>query len=371
MLALRFPALGLPPYPPADGVMVWGMHVMWLVLLGTVAYLVGLRDRWLGLTVALAALVAFYRGAQIDPTTSVMFAAGALLLMLLRLAPAAYHAKIALALAASGIVQMLYVGHQMLGYDVLWAGMWGLPTTAIVQPIGTLGTVDGVGAYLAITAPLMPLWAVPVAIYVVWSGHSLSALLALMVGLGVAFWARTEAIVVHPRHAGPVAILWRRQATRIMGGLAALGVLAFGSMAYLKGIATDSVASRFALWKFGAWQAVTTDPVLGFGLGGWAQQIPQAQLAQKFFPTPEMWMQAHNEYVQWLTETGLVGVVLLCGWLWTHRAMVLDRRWGGSIAAVAVNAIGFFPFHVVPIALVSIICVGLATPTLAHEGSGG
>ena len=82
-------------------------------------------------------------------------------------------------------------------------------------------------------------------------------------------------------------------------------------------------------------------------------------------------MQAHNEYVQWLTETGLVGVVLLCGWLWTHRAMVLDRRWGGSIAAVAVNAIGFFPFHVVPIALVSIICVGLATPTLAHEGSGG
>src|SRR5207253_10791991 len=140
-----------------------------------------------------------------------------------------------------------------------WAGVWGRPTSASVQPIGTLGTVDGVGAYLAITAPLMPFWALPAVIYLVWAGHSLSALLALAVGLAVRFLTQIEAVVVHPRREGPVAILWRRQATWIMGALAALGVIAFGSMAYLQGLSTPAVAGRFAIWKFGTSEAVTWD----------------------------------------------------------------------------------------------------------------
>src|SRR5437660_1464045 len=364
MLALRFPALGLPLYPPADGVPVWGMHVMWLCLLGAVAVVVGQTDRWLGAAVGLAALVVFYRGAQLDPTSSVMFATGALFLTLVRQTPARYHRPIIIAFVGLALFQVVYVAHQMLGYDFLWAGMWGQPTSAIVQPIGTLGTVDGVGAYLAITAPLMPFWALPAVVYLVWAGHSLSALLALAVGLSVRGFTRVEAVVVHPRRPGPVTILWRRQAAWIMGGL---GLVAFGSMAYLKGLATPAIQGRFAMWKFGGALGVSSDPVLGWGLGGWAQHVPIAQMQQKFLPSGEAWQQAHNEYLQWLTETGLVGVVLLCGWLWTHRAMVLDRTWGGSIAAVAVNAIGFFPLHVVPIALVSIICVGLATP--ARQGA--
>jgi O-antigen ligase len=347
MLALRFPDLGLPPYPPPDGVTVWGMHVMWLVLLGVIAFVVGLRDRWLGLAVAVAALTVFYRGAQLDPTSSVMFATGALLVTLLRLTPRAYHGKIAGALAAVGIFEIVYVAHQMMGYDLLWANLWGLPTSAVVQPIGTLGTVDGVGAYIAITAPLMPLWAVPAAIYVVWAGHSLSALLALAVGLLI-----------------PWVI--RRRGSWLGASVAGLGAVAFLSMAYLKGLATAAVAGRFAIWKFGAAHAVSSDPILGWGLGGWSTHIPQAQLAEKFLPTGEVWREAHNDYLQLGAEMGVVGLLLLGLWLWEHRAMVLDRTWGPSVGALAVNAVGFFPFHTVPLALLGLIVIGLAT----SEGGG-
>src|SRR5438132_6467461 len=344
MLALKWPNLGLPPYPPADGVNVWGMHVMWLVLLGVIAFVVGQRDRWLGLAVAVVGLTVFYRGARLDPTSSVMFAAGALLVTLLRLTPRAYHGRIAGALAAVGMFEIVYVAHQMMGYDVLWANMWGIPTSAIVQPIGTLGTVDGVGAYIAITAPLMPLWAVPAAIYVVWAGHSLSALLALAVGLVIPW-------VIRPRGH------W------LAASLAGLGAVAFGSMAYLKGLMTPTVAGRFAIWKFGAAPAGSSDPVLGWGLGGWSTHVPALQVGQNFMPmgAGELWQQAHNEYLQLGAEMGVVGLLLLGLWLWEHRAMVLDRTWGPSVGALAVNCVGFFPMHTVSIALLGLIVVALAS----------
>lgn len=347
MLALKYPGIGLPAYPPAQGVDLWGMHVMWLVLLGAVAGLVGLRDRWLGLAVLLVGAVVFYRGARLDPTSSVMFAAGALLLVLVRFTPKVYHGRIAGGLAAIGIFEIVYVAHQMLGYDFLWANMWGLPTSVIVQPIGTLGTVDGVGAYIAMTAPLMPLWAIPAAVYVVWSGHSLSALLALAVGLLVPW-------VIHRRARWPVV------------AFAGLGGVAFLSMAYLKGLATPAVAGRFAIWKFGAAHAAASDPVLGWGLGGWAQHVPPMQIAEKFIPTGELWHQAHNEYLQWGTEMGVIGLLLLGLWLWDHRAMFLHPTWGPSVSALAVNSIGFFPLHVVPLALLGLIVIGLAT---SQEGA--
>src|SRR5438132_243918 len=307
MLALRFPALGLPPYPPADGVPVWGMHVMWLCLLGAVAVVVGQTDRWLGAAVALSALVVFYRGAQIDPTSSVMFATGALFLTLVRQTPTRYHRPIILAFVGLALFEAVYVAHQMLGYDVLWAGMWGRPTSAIVQPIGTLGTVDGVGAYLAITAPLMPFWALPAVIYLVWAGHSLSALLALAVGLLIPWVIRGGGDC--PDGLRAVSVRWPAAA------LAGLGGLAFLSMAYLKGLMTPAVAGRFAIWKFGAAHAASSDPVLGWGLGGWSTHVPQLQVGQNFIPTGELWQQAHNEFLQLGCEMGVVGLLLLRLWL--------------------------------------------------------
>src|SRR5207247_9211670 len=99
-------------------------------------------------------------------------------------APAPRRLRLASLLAALAAFQILYVFHPLAGYDVLW-GRFDGGTLGLVQPIGTLAGVDSVSAYIAILAPLMPLWALPFAIVAVWMGHSLSALLALAVGLGV------------------------------------------------------------------------------------------------------------------------------------------------------------------------------------------
>src|SRR5207245_5069099 len=324
-------------------------------------------DRWLGMAVGLAGVTVFYRGATLGatldqfgsvtlgPAHTAVFALGAVMLVAIRHVPEHWRPHLASLLAALGAFQVVYVFHQLAGYDILWSP--GVHSTAF-QPIGTLGGVDSVSAYIAILAPLMPWWLLVFAIPVVWLGHSLSALLALAVGLSVrALWGGGR----HLSNGQSVDLTWPLVA-------AGFGGLAFLSMLYLKGLATPAVASRFAVWKFGLKHAAVYDPVLGWGLGGWVNHVPLLQVHEKFLPfgANELWREAHSEPIQWLTECGLIGGILLVGWLWTHRAMFVHPVCGGSVSALAANSLGFFPLHVVPIALVGLIVVGLATPATAE-----
>ncbi len=350
MLTLLHPGVPIAHYQAIQGMYAWWDHVLYLTVFAAIAAVVWRDDRWLASAVALGGVTFFLRGLFL--TTAIVFALGALLVTVMRRVPTSAHARIRAVLISLGMFQVLYVLHQHLGHDILWAGVWGLPTSTVVQPIGTLGTVDGVSAYLAILAPLMPLWLIPAAIYLVWAGHSLSALLALACGLGLKVVMSYRALA-------------NKSGRYLTGAVASLGATAFASMLYLKG-PTETVVARVVLWLFGLEWAAKTSPVIGWGLGGWADRIPAGQMHWGVLPSAEFWLQAHNEYVQWAVETGVVGVIIACGWLWTHRRMFLDRTWGGSITAVAVNAVGFFPLHVVPISLLAIICVGLATPTHAE-----
>jgi len=336
MLALRYPGLGFTQYPPAIGIDFWGMQALWLTLLAFLGALIATRDRYFGIAVALGGLVIFWRGAALDPTHTVLFALGGVLLLGLRRAPAISHRNIAATLAALGAFQVAYILTQLAGYDLLWAQLWGLQTLSLVQPLGTLGTVDAAGAYIAITAPLMPVWLLPFAAWAVWSGHSLSALSAFAAGLTLRYVRRG----------------------RLGALIIALGGLTFLGMAYLKGL--HGVLVRASIWSFGLELSMKTDPVLGWGLGGWSQRVPVYQTQHRYFPTPEVWREAHNEPVQWIAETGVIGLALLAGWLWTHRAMFRQPLWGPSVTALGVNTLGFFPFHVVPLALLGLIVVGLA-----------
>jgi len=359
MLSLMAPRLGLPQYPIVQGIELWWLQAFYLValsVLGTVIWREG--DRWLGMAVGLAGVTVFYRGATLGatldqfgsvtlgPSHTAVFALGAVMLVAVRHVPEHWRPHLASLLAALGAFQVVYVFHQLAGYDVLW-GRFDGGTLGLVQPIGTLAGVDSVSAYIAILAPLMPLWALPFAIWAVWMGHSLSALLALAVGLTVRYWKRDD---------------------RLGWLISTLGLTAFFSMVYLKGLATPAVASRFAVWKFGLQHAAVYDPVLGWGLGGWVNHVPLLQVHEKFLPfgANELWREAHSEPIQWLTECGLIGGILLVGWLWAHRAAFVHPVWGGSVSALAANSLGFFPLHVVPIALVGLIVVGLATPATAE-----
>src|SRR5262249_49936595 len=149
-------------------------------------------------------------------------------------------------------------------YDVLWM-MWGGPRVPVVQPLGTLGTVDAATGYVAITAPLMPVWALPLAIYAVWCGKSLGALSALVVGLVVR------------------CLLARRP---VLPAASAASTLPLAIIVYYKvWIGTATVSARVAVQWFaikGTWFA---SPIFGLGLGGWAKYVPAWQMQMKFLPT--------------------------------------------------------------------------------------
>src|SRR5438445_4211836 len=333
MLALHAPRLGLPHYPSGQGIGLWWLQAFYLVALGVLGTMIWREgDRWLGMAVGLAGVTVFYRGATLGatldqfgsvtlgPAHTAVFALGAVMLVAIRHVPGHWRPHLARLLAALGAFQVVYVFQQHAGYDILWSP--GVHSTAF-QPIGTLGGVDSVSAYIAILAPLMPWWLLVFAIPVVWLGDSLSALLALAVGLSVrALWGGGR----HLSNGQSVDLTWPLVA-------AGFGGLAFLSMLYLKGLATPAVASRFAVWKFGLKHAAVYDPVLGWGLGGWVNHVPLPQVHEKFLPfgANELWREAHSEPIQWLTECGLIGGVLLAGWLLTHRGMFVHPIWGGAV----------------------------------------
>lgn len=364
MLAFRFPWLGLPAYPAAQGIDLWSAQTFYLAAFGMIAVLVGREDRYLGLAVALAGLTIFFRGAAMDPTHSVMFALGALMLIALRQTPNKYHPKIISILVALGTFELLYVLQQrFLGYDLLWGPLFGgqllVPCTpelvaagkqcGPIQPLGTIGTVDGAAAYIAIIAPLMPWWLMLVAIFAVVKSHAVSAILALGAGLVIRF-----------RHNKPVLAV-------VIAGCMFAAI--FAAYAKSNKPLDAHMLGRGAMWQFAVNDWVRTDPIVGFGLGGWSQRIPVKQVTTDYKPTGELWREAHNEYLQWLVELGVIGAMLLAFWLWAHRAMFAHPVYGGSIAALGVNALTFFPMHVVQLSLVALVLVGLATAPIRDPSS--
>lgn len=350
MLAARFPWLGLPLYPAAQGGDLWHMQAFWLVALGVIAVVVGQTDKWLGMAVLLVAAVPiFLRGATMDPTHSVLFALGALLLYTVRLAPRWITADIRLAsfirpvLIACGAFQIVYVLQQKMNYDLLWGPLVGGTLNKHLQPIGTLLGVDAVSSYIAILAPLMPLWLLPFALYVVATSQSLGAMLAAGVGLCLQLRPWTS---------------WKKIA---VASATLLVIVGFGITKHVAGKETQK--ARVGIWTFAATEYAKTSPVIGWGLGGWSQRVPQAQLREKYTPTNELFAEAHNEPLQWALETGMVGALLLGLWLWEHRRMFAHPVWGGSLAALASDSLSWHPFHIVSLALLGIVLIGLATHT--------
>ncbi len=338
IVTAKVPTLGLPQYPPARGVDLWQLQAFWLVALLAVASLVLAEDRWLGAAVAVAGLTIFLRGAALDPTASVLFALGALLLVGIRRLPVAWRALAKRAVLALAWLQCGYAILQAVDLDLIWGlgVMWlyGAPFVSDPRMYGLLGSVNATAGYVAVVAPLMPAPLLLAAIVmVVWS-HSLGAVLALLVGILV----------------------------RIRAGLLVWGLGAIAALWSATVLVKTTQGARVTIWGFVASHWPWASAILGTGLGGWAARVPALQIRERFAPTGELWAEAHNDWLQWAFETGLVGMVLLVGWLWTHRAMVRDPVWGGSIAALATQALTWHPFHIVSSALLGLVLIGLATP---------
>ncbi len=88
----------------------------------------------------------------------------------------------------------------------------------------------------------------------------------------------------------------------------------------------------------------------------------------------------HDEYLQVLTDLGIIGAALLAlllaavtGTLWRARLNLPDRPvWAGAVAAAAALAVhsGFdFLWHIPAIPLTAAALVGCAVPSIARPGA--
>lgn len=123
-------------------------------------------------------------------------------------------------------------------------------------------------------------------------------------------------------------------------------------------------------------------PILGTGLGSFSWEYPKAQ-GDYFASHPHSILGttsrrtdvAHNDYLQVLLETGLIGFALLAGLIWSVGRHLngayhqLDSPWQRNrfltlvfpAAAVCLQALVDFPFHVIPISVVTLTSLALAS----------
>jgi O-antigen ligase len=192
--------------------------------------------------------------------------------------------------------------------------------------------------------------------------------------LGVAVVA--FALLIAGQRAGKRAVLWLLAAMFVTGG----SVLALDRGDLLERYKAvlrphqfqqeDATAYRLAAWK-DTYALIRETPVVGSGLDTFSTRFPSV----RSFATDLIWTHAHNDFLQFLAETGALGGVLA---LWMFAAGGREaarnlRRASGTatgalLAAITAGCIGFlahgwldFNFHIPANASSFTVLAALAT----------
>ena len=183
---------------------------------------------------------------------------------------------------------------------------------------------------------------------------------------------------------------------RIRGLRLALGTLAIGLALALVAIGpdartatterfhntvagSDTFSERITAWEGGV-HIVLDFPIAGIGLGDWPEIFARYQPP----PWTELFFsEAHNDYIQWISETGLIGAAFLLWFAWSTVIELRSRRSSiGSLAdpvfaaivagLVSMCVIEFFDFDLrIPAsAFLFAVMIGLAI-RLTTVSSGG
>ena len=171
----------------------------------------------------------------------------------------------------------------------------------------------------------------------------------------------TFALLIAAQRAGKRAVLWLLAVMFVTGG----SILALDRGELLERYKAvlrpnqfqqeDATSYRFAAWK-DTFTLIRETPVAGSGLDTFATRFPAA----RSFATDLVWTHAHNDFLQFLAETGAIGGLLA---LWmivaggSEAAHNLKRASGTAtgalLAAMVAGCIGFlahglldFNFHI-------------------------
>jgi len=204
-----------------------------------------------------------------------------------------------------------YIGNtgqqNMLG---LWLAITALGSIFLYLRHG-LRETEGWGRFFAATNLIF----LPILLWGLWNSTSRSAILSLMVGVSLlALMIALGRDRARLRRLGLSAIL----IVAVLGASVFLnqgrsGSLIAKSVDLVKN--ADTVGGRDGIWKT-SWAMAMEEPVKGMGLGQFKWNYLEAQ-REAFSLYPDMKWQytnwAHNEYLQWYCESGLLGFVILIG----------------------------------------------------------
>jgi hypothetical protein len=302
-----------------------------LLGLGMLAAIIWREDRILAVFVGYVALDALRVPAPVlgrawQMADAVAF--GALLYVWARRIPDRWAARTRAAFGASALLQTAIAGLQLAGFFPWMDGDFRQAKTMV----GTLGNDTWLGAYLAICGAVAPWWMLPgIGAGLLLSGHRLG-LAAFAVALAVR--------AMQDRRLSWLSRAWIAGAVVVAALIVAVALI---------DKTTDSIAARLTVWGqgLGAWWQHGV--IFGRGSGMWAWDARQLEV-------PEYFGQAHNDWLQLLYETGLVGLGLIVAWIVQHRHALLGNP---AAWAVAILAVGFFPFHVAQVAAPAIVAIAV------------
>ena len=339
LAALSIPLLTWPRWHSNINVSVREvpLHIMVIFGLMLVALAVWSHSRPLSLFILYACISSLFTHTYLAFATTFWIAMGIVFFILIQYLPHKYHSIVVFIITISVILEVLYTLSQAFQHDILFFGWKKTPQVFIH---GTFGHHNFLGAYLAMASGVILWWALPFVFIGLWLANSLLSFAAFFVVLSLRAGRYVKKRVSKD---------WFNCLFMCYSVSVSLFIWWFFQLK-----SHDSFWSRLDAWST-AWRLTTFKTLIfGHGPGTWFVKIPQDQALRGW---PEVFYQAHNEYIQLAFEFGLIGFIFLIWFVWENRSMFKYPY----VVAIAISSLGIYTFHLASIASLGIVLLALAT----------
>lgn len=176
---------------------------------------------------------------------------------------------------------------------------------------------------------------------------------------------------------GNVPRLWIAGVALFM--VAAVAAVGFSGVVTRDALATANVAAstREAIWD-NTWSHAVEHLPAGSGLGSF---VPVFRMREDPLNRPsEFANHAHNDYLEWLLETGLPGMALLAAFaiwyafqlrgVWRSNEAALGRAGSIAIAAVLIHSLADYPIRTAALFAMCALCAAFMIPAPADPEAG-
>lgn len=253
-----------------------------------------------------------------------------------------YARAIAIVIVLNAVVMLT----QMFDHDLIYTPRFP-ENNPHADLVGIFNLRAFVGTYMAMTIPLVARfypWLLPLVAWGLYASQSTAAVVGAFGALLTMLWCRSRRFAI---------------------GLAALCAIVSAVYVIWYDAPTGDFHLRLQVWDRAIKLWLHSPAILwGFGWSAW----PRFKLATlKLNGEPNVWLEAHNEYVQLAFEGGLIALLLLGGWI--RWAAARWWRWGtrneavallgACLVGLALNCTLQFPFHLARHAMTAVILIGL------------